>query len=74
MLIADMKAMEEIVEKNPELHWEGWNVVRITQGDNAEYQKNGFYNRATGKWHIREVYKLDGIGWDIPNAVIFNEK
>lgn len=74
MLISDIKEMEKIVQGNEELHWDGWNVVHITQSEFSQYENAAIFNRGTGKWHHREVYELDGIGWDIPDVVIQNEK
>jgi len=74
MLICDLKELEKIVENNPNLHWDGWNVVHIKQQDDAQYSAQGVFNRDTGKWYTKQVYCLDGIGWDIPNEVITHEK
>lgn len=74
MLICDIKELERIVEAHPDLHWDGWNVIRVTQQDDAQYSNKGIFNRGTGKWYVKEVYPLDGIGWDIPSEVITREK
>jgi hypothetical protein len=74
MLISDIKEMERIVENNPELYWDGWNVIRATQSDHAEYENSGVFNRATGKWYKKEVYPADGIGWEIPDSVMLYEE
>jgi hypothetical protein len=74
MLISDIKEMDKIVSQNDDLHWDGWNVVRVVQDDYAEYQSVGFYNRAMGKWYRRDIYQLDVLGWEIPDSVVGNEK
>ena len=70
MLISDIHVMEEIIAKNENLHWDGWNVVRSIEDDSAQYQACGYYNKVLGKWYRKETYFLDGIGWDIPDAVV----
>jgi hypothetical protein len=70
MLISDMTVMERIIEKNENLHWDGWSVIHIVEDPSAEYDNSGYYNRALGKWFRKKSYLPDGIGWDIPDSVI----
>jgi hypothetical protein len=70
MLISDIHVMEEIVANNENLHWDGWNVVHVVEDDSAQYDNAGYYNRDNAKWYRKKSYSPDGIGWDIPDAVI----
>lgn len=72
MKIPDLDTAETVVSKNPELSWDGWNVVQKTQDDSAQFNVNGVYDRITGKWYIKKTYSLDcdeGC-WTIPDEAI----
>ena len=65
MIIKDLKAMEQIVAKNYNLHWDGWTVVETKQSDIAKTAINGI--RRNGKWFLAKTFVPDRNGWDIPN-------
>lgn len=70
MKITDIDEMEKIVAKNPNLSWDGWDVVHHVQDDYAEYNMFGSFNKNLGKWFKTVRYSCDEGGWDIPNSVI----
>lgn len=65
MIVKDLKAMENIVAKNNNLHWDGWTVVETKQSDIAKTAINGI--RRNGKWFLAKTFVPDRNGWDIPN-------
>lgn len=67
-MMKDLSFLEEIVKLNPELSWEGWDIVRLLEDQNAYMSTNGVFKN--GKWYFKEVYKLKEDGWDIPKKII----
>lgn len=70
MIIDDIVKMDILVEKNPNLRWDGWNVVQLIQDDYAEFLVNGVYDRETSKWYRKTVYACSEKGWEIPESVM----
>lgn len=70
MKITDIQEMEKIVANNPNLSWDGWEVVYSKQDDYAEYNMSGSFNKNLGKWFSTVRYACGEDGWDIPNSVI----
>lgn len=60
--------VEELVNLNPNLCWEGWDVVHLLEDPNGYMNTNGVFK--DGKWYIKEVYKLKEDGWDIPKKIM----
>jgi hypothetical protein len=69
MIISDLNKMEEIVDKNSNLSWEGWNVVQLIQDDYAEYLINGVFDKKKLLWYRKNVFPCTEKGWDIPESV-----
>lgn len=57
--------MEQIVAKNNNLSWVGWDVVDRKQSDGGRTAVNGA--RVNGVWYIQRIYSPTRNGWDIPN-------
>ena len=57
--------MESIVNGNPSLKWEGWNVVFLEEDKDANLKKNAAF--IDSKWHKRIVFENNGGVWDIPD-------
>lgn len=71
MKILDIETVEQIVKNNPNLHWDGWNVICLDQDDYAEFLPTGVFDRTTGKWYRKKVYALHDDGtWTIPDEAI----
>jgi hypothetical protein len=57
--------MEQIVKKNKELSWIGWDVVERKRSDIAKTSVSGV--RVKDFWYIQKVFAVNRSGWDIPN-------
>ena len=68
MQIKSLDQMEIIVEKNPILSWDGWNVVEMYVSDKGATSKFGAYKN--GKWHLKKVFTPSQNGWDIPDKYV----
>jgi hypothetical protein len=68
MKISDLHKMESIVEGNPSLKWDGWNVVFLEEDSNANIKKNAAF--VDSKWHKRIVFENNGGAWDIPDSIL----
>ena len=67
MLVTSLEEMEKIVSSRPDLEWDGWNVVKYINKDNAIYSKDGAFKN--GKWLIKKVFPLTEDGWHLPNHI-----
>jgi hypothetical protein len=71
MQISSLEVANQVVSKNPDLDWNGWEIVHDVQDDSAEYSTEGIFKRVTGKWYRRISYPfIEGTGWDIPSTLI----
>jgi hypothetical protein len=68
MKISDLHKMESIVEGNPSLKWDGWNVVFLEEDRDANLKKNAAF--VDSKWHKRIVFENNGGAWDIPDSIL----
>jgi hypothetical protein len=57
--------MEAIVLSRGDLQWDGFNVVKYTNSDNAMYGVDGVFR--DGKWMKKKVFPLTEEGWNLPN-------
>jgi hypothetical protein len=57
--------MEQIVKKNKELSWIGWDVVERKRSDIAKTSVSGV--RVKDNWYIQKIFTVNRDGWDIPN-------
>jgi hypothetical protein len=67
MIIDNLETMENIVENSPELHWEGWDVVKYTETYKGMFSANGAYK--DGKWYKKRVFPITENGWEIPGSI-----
>ena len=65
MIISSLKHMENIVAKNKELYWVGWDVVERKRSDLGRTSPNGV--RVKDTWYLQKIFTLNRKGWDIPN-------
>jgi hypothetical protein len=70
MRIKSLSEAEIIVENNPSLSWDGWDVIYVVQDDYAEFLHIGFFDKESGKWYKKFIFSCDSEGWDIPDSVI----
>jgi hypothetical protein len=68
MIISTLEKMELIVENNPNLQWNGWNVEYLEKDDSAMYKIEGAF--VNGDWHIKKTFNLDNGVWDIPSSIL----
>lgn len=61
--------MEKIVEKNPSLKWNGWDVEYHDISDDGFMKLNGVYLPDNG-WGTKKVFKLKDGFWDIPDNIL----
>ena len=67
MLVTKLEHMEEIVESNDDLFWDGWNVVKYTNSRSAMYSVDGVFRN--GKWMKKKVFPLTEQGWLLPESL-----
>jgi hypothetical protein len=65
VLINSLEKMEEIVENNKDLSWDGWTVIENKTKENGAMSKDGAY--VGGKWIVQKRYDATTSGWEIPN-------
>lgn len=65
MLINNIEQMEQIVKRNHNLSWIGWDVVDRKRSDLGRTSIDGV--RVGEKWYLQKIYKVNRNGWDIPN-------
>jgi len=70
MIVSDQINAEEIVNKNPNLSWDGWNIVYRVQDDYAEYLPIGVFDNLTMQWYRKTIYPCTEQGWDLPESVM----
>ena len=63
-MVTSLKQMEEIVLKNHNLYWSGWDVVERKPSKGAMMSVNGI--RVNDIWYMQKVFPLTKDGWDIP--------
>ncbi len=68
MLISSIEKMEEVVKKNKELTWDGWDVVHFYPSEKARTSVHG--RLIKGKWCIARRFEITEKGWDIPNKLV----
>lgn len=67
MLVNSLEKMEEIVEANPMLSWDGWDVVKHTPTYKGMFSVDGAFK--DGQWHKKKVFPITENGWHIPNSI-----
>jgi hypothetical protein len=67
MLIASLSQMEQLVQSNKNLFWDGWDVVQYKKSDKSQFEKDGSFFRGT--WHKKTIFKITESGWNIPVSI-----
>lgn len=65
MIIKSLEKMEKIVKQNPNLSWDGWDVVDRKKSDSGRTSISGV--RVNNEWYLQRVYSVTREGWDIPH-------
>jgi hypothetical protein len=68
MKIKDLEKAEQIVNNNPNLSWDGWEITYTYKDPSAYSKKEGMYK--DNQWYIKEVYKYINNEWNIPDERI----
>ena len=56
MLVTSLEEMESIVRSRGDLEWDGYDVIKYTNSDNAMYGVDGVLKN--GKWMKKKVFPL----------------
>jgi hypothetical protein len=67
MLVTSLEEMQQIVQSRNDLVWDGWDVVKYINSNNAMYAKDGSFKN--GKWMKKKVFPLTEQGWILPNTI-----
>jgi hypothetical protein len=68
MLINSLEKMEQIVENNKALSWDGWTVIENRFKENGRIATDGVY--LNGKWIVQKRFELSTNGWEIPSKFV----
>lgn len=68
MLVSSLEKMEQIVENNKALSWDGWTVLENKTNENGMSSKDGAY--VNGRWIVQKRYELGATGWEIPHKFV----
>ena len=68
MIINSLEKMEQIVENNRSLSWDGWTVLENRYKEHGAISKDGIY--LNGKWIIQKRYEATASGWEIPDKFV----
>ena len=67
MLVTGLDEMEQIIASRGDLVWDGWDVVKYTNSNNAMYSNDGAFRN--GKWMKKKVFPITHDGWYLPNTI-----
>lgn len=68
MLVKSLEQMEEIVENNDNLSWDGWTVIENKTNENGMMSKDGAF--VDGKWIVKKRYEATAKGWELPSKFV----
>ena len=54
----------DLVNKVPNLSWDGWSIMEHREDSSAEMHKNGKF--VNGKWCFVKYYHPTDKGWEVP--------
>lgn len=67
MLVTTVEEMEKIVASRDDLRWDGWDIIKYTNANNALYHKDGAFQ--DGQWMKKIVIPITKDGWYLPNTI-----
>lgn len=67
MLVTSLEEMEQIIRNRGDLEWDGYDVVKYTDSNNAMFGTDGAFRY--GKWMKKKVFPLTEDGWYLPNII-----
>jgi hypothetical protein len=68
MVITSLDQMEQIVQSNKSLKWDGWTVVSYAKAPTAWTKVNGAFSK--GEWYLTNRYEPNQNGWSIPDRFV----
>lgn len=68
MNINSLDKMEEIVQNNKKLSWDGWTVVALEASEKARTSVNGVL--INNKWYLSKRFEPNANGWEIPDKFV----
>jgi hypothetical protein len=68
MLIRSLEKMEEIVNKNKSLIWDGWTVVNLKPSEGKTNATNLI--KLKNKWYVQQRFEVSEEGWNIPDKLL----
>lgn len=68
MIVESIEKMEKIVEANPTLEWDGWDVLWYKPFPAGFFKVDGAFHR--GKWTILKRIEPSRQGWDVPRSFL----
>lgn len=68
MLINSLEKMEQIVENNKALSWDGWTVLENRFNESGLMSNEGI--RIKGRWIVQKRYDINESGWEIPDKFV----
>lgn len=70
MEINSLEQMEQIVENNEALSWDGWTVVHSKPSATAWLKATGAF--VNGKWYEQKRFVPGSKGWKLPAKLLTN--
>lgn len=67
MLVVSLEEMNEIIRTRGDLEWDGYDVVKYINSNNAMFDVDGVFRN--GKWMKKKVFPLTEDGWYLPNNI-----
>lgn len=68
MKVTSLEKMEQIVEQNKALSWDGWTVVQSQPNPIGWSKSNGAF--INGSWHTQNRFEPTEQGWDVPGKFV----
>jgi hypothetical protein len=66
--ISDYNDAHRVVDRSPNLFWDGWTIVEFRNNPDASSYKNGMYRN--GKWGTARRYEPSRDGWTVPKRYV----
>lgn len=68
MLVSSLEQMEQIVSRNRNLRWDGWDVIFSYASEKGRTSKFGA--RVKDVWHLERRVDLTEEGWHVPKKYV----
>jgi len=68
IVVSSLRIMEDIVDRDPDLGWDGWDVLMYSKKHTSFMNKKAVFR--DGKWKRVERYPAGEEGWTIPESLV----